>query len=658
MSAPPVTVLTFVDYNNVDRYCSHLWRLRRIYKWRTKLPHILIDYEIREASFDDYYIPAALASRAIHVKWTFSKKGCESMSCYPFNEFGPIGISTPANYTQTSETSILFGQPSCYNLDRAAATREGAEKEVQAPELRYTVGNKCILVDTMSKMYLNSPYIRTDEHLIKGVDDVPAFNVTPSTSPLFPERFIGTFNDAYCRRFGRSLQNGGCQLQWWESLIGFVLGDTIYITMKMLANNVFSDLRSFDYRNPSSVLPPRPHINSDQLLRDWHQTRDSAADINFEKLFINYCTHADLDLHDGEKIVYRAEEGFSRVPIPKRKLEYRVASDEDLDNVLRDTTSPYYNDLDFIISQFLEDNAFIMGLAASYGFDYLMDHLKVMLKRINTSLIPTLKRIMYNTTERITVRLLGETYKAFVGQTFNRIAIKTISAVAKAMTRIAIKAASVVGIILIIITLADLILGLWDPFGYNNMFPREFPEDLSLSFLSAYFESITGGTRDLIEFLPEFFDNLIEEDPETIDWQTGLDGLEYIARLEVNSNGQRLDLNEGEVIEDFDEATLVGNALASSALYTYLDFLQYTERHNKILFSGHHSSMMVPVMFIMGAIILMLLPQRDTNIVALFIIFILIALYLFIDESLHYYMGLRAYTHRIQDRWFDNLYNE
>ena len=281
-----------------------------------------------------------------------------------------------------------------------------------------------------------------------------------------------------------------------------------------------------------------------------------------------------------------------------------------------------------------------------------------MLKRINTTLIPTLKRILYNTSERVTVRLLGETYKAFVTQTFNRIAIKTISAVAKAMTRIAIKAASVIGIILIIISIADLILGLWDPLGYNNMFPREFPDDLSLSFLSAYFDSITGGTRDLIEFIPEFFDDLIEEDSEAIDLVTGRDGLEYIALLEVNSNGQRLDLSEGAEINDFDEATLVGNALASSALYTYLDFIQYTERHNKILFSGHHSSMVVPVMFIMGAIILMLMPQQDTNIVALFIIFILIALYLMIDESLHYYMGLRAYTHRIQDRWFDNLYTE
>ncbi|AAM09268.1 putative P74-like protein [Mamestra configurata nucleopolyhedrovirus A] len=657
MTAPPVTVLTFVDYMNVDLYCSNLWRLRRIYKWRTKLPHILIDYEIREAGFDDYYIPSAVANRALHVKWTFSKKGCESMSCYPYNEFGPIEISTPANYTQTSETAVLFGQPACYNLDRAAATREGSEQEIQAPELRYTDDRKCILVDTMTKMYLNSPYIRTDEHVIMGIDDVPAFNVAASNNPLLPEQFLGTFNDAYCRRFGRSLQNGGCHLQWWESLIGFVLGDTIYITMKMLANNVFSELRSFDYRNPSSVLPQRPFVNSSQLLRDWQQTRDPAADIDFEKLFVNYCSYDDLDLHDGEKIVYRAEEGLSRVPIPKRKLEFRIAV-APATSTLRDTNSPYYTDLDFVISQFLEDNALIMGIAASFGFDFLFDNLKLMLKRINTTLIPTLKRILYNTTERVTVRLLGESYKAFVAQTFNRIAIKTISAVAKAMTRIAIKAASVIGIILIIMSIADLILGLWDPLGYNNMFPREFPDDLSLSFLSAYFDSITGGTRDLIEFIPEFFDDLIEEDSETIDLVTGRDGLEYIASLEVNSNGQRLDLSQGDVIDDFDEATLVGNALASSALYTYLDFLQYTERHNKILFSGHHSSMVVPVMFIMGALILMLMPQQDTNIVALFIIFILIALYLMIDESLHYYMGLRAYTHRIQDRWYDNLYTE
>lgn len=114
--------------------------------------------------------------------------------------------------------------------------------------------------------------------------------------------------------------------------------------------------------------------------------------------------------------------------------------------------------------------------------------------------------MLISTTRRVTARILGETYKAAIVHSFNAIAIKTLTTTAKALTRIAIKASSVVGIVLILLTLADLVLALWDPFGYNNMFPREFPDDMSRTFLTAYFESLDNTTsREIIEFMPEFF---------------------------------------------------------------------------------------------------------------------------------------------------------
>ncbi|ACI28852.1 P74 [Agrotis ipsilon multiple nucleopolyhedrovirus] len=643
--------LTFVDIHNSILYADHMHRLKFIPTWRTKLPHILIDYEIRAATNDDYYVPEQLASRAIHVKLTFSKRGCESMSCYPFHETGPINTHTPVNYTQTSETSIMYAQPACYNLDRVAATRDGSENEVQAPELRYAPNSKCLLVDTVSKMYLNSPYLRTDEHLIKGVDDVPAFNVQANPDALFPERFIGTFNEAYCRRFGRELMNGGCNMAWWENLIGFVLGDTIYITLKMLANNVFSELRNFDYRRPSPALPAPPAVNSERLLHEWRSVRDAAADVDFELSFNSFKTLADLGLDDVvTKLVYRAEEGFSRERRP-RKLTFRVATE------LAPYSSLSDRELESIISQFLEDHALILGIATSYGFDKLMDALKGILKRINTKLIPLLKEALVSTSRRVTSRLLGETYKAAVSHAFSRIAIKTISTIAKALTRIAIKAASVVGIILIIISIGDLILGLWDPFGYNNMFPREFPNDLSLSFLTAYFDSMNNGSRDMIEFLPEYFEELVEADADGIlNLEDMISNFEYVASLTVNSNGQMLELDDGEEITDFDEVSLVGAALSSSALYTHLDFLEYTQRHNDILYASQQT-IILPVLFVMGAIVLMMLP-RDSNVVALFVIFLLLALYMLVVDSLSYYMGLRRHTDRLQNKWYDNLYTE
>ncbi|AKR17336.1 P74 (PIF-0) [Urbanus proteus nucleopolyhedrovirus] len=646
--------LTIIDLNNSVRYATHQHRLRFITKWRRRFPHILINYKVRAANNDDYYVPPKLADRCIYVTLTFSKRGCESMSCYPFDETKPITFDTKFGYTQTSDTSVPYAQPACYNLDRSAATREDAENEIQSPELRYTVNEQCILVDTLSKMYFNSPYLRTENHTINGVDDVPGFNVAYNHDMLLPEKVLGTFNDAYCRRFGRSLTNGGCSMQWWESLIGFVLGDTIYITFKLLANNVFNELKDFDYTKPSPLLPPKPVVDSNIVLRQWQSVRDSKVDVEFESKFDTYKTMKELNVDSKTSLKYVAETGFVREFTNERQLNFRRA-----DVAL--THAQYLDDqsLEDIITKFLEDNALLMSIVTDLGFEFVLSQLKRMLKVINTKLIPVLKKMLLSTSRQVTVRLLGETYKAAVVHMANRAAIKLVSTLAKAMTRIVIKASSVVGIVLILLTLTDLILALWDPFGYNNMFPRQFPEDLSNSFLRAYFAGFDD-TRHLIEFIPEFFDEYVEtDDANTMDIMIFL--LEYIASLDVNSNGQLLDINDGEKIEDFDEATLVGNALASSALYTKLEFLEYTERHNKLLFQQNdtNDSFNTILSFLCGVVVLFLfmLPDKNVSVLILLLVFLLLLLYYVLCNSLIYFLNLHKHAmNSTKLETFKNLY--
>lgn len=657
-----MATLTTIDLTNASRYATHQHRLNFIPRWRTRFPHILINYEIRPATNDDYYVPPRLANRAIAVRLTFSRRGCESMSCYPFTETGPIDYNTPFGYTQTSDTTIGYGHPACYHLDRASATRAGAEAEVQAPELRYTESDQCILMDTLTKMYFNTPYLRTDEHLIKGVDDVPGFNVQPNPDPLLPEMFRGTFNEAYCRRFGRSLYNGGCSMQWWESLIGFVLGDTIYTTFKLAANNIFSELRDFDYTRPSPELPLKPSANSEAILQNWLSIRDPRVDFEFEKSFSQYQTLLDLNINANTRLVYTAEEGFARLPYTRQSFsDYRkpqtITDDHQKNGLNKSGTLMSDDELDALITQFLEDNSFILGLFVSAGFDDVLSIFKYILKRINASVIPAMKRALLATSKRVTVKLLGETYKATIVHQINKLAIKTVSSVAKAMTKVAMKAASVVGVLLILLTIADLVLALWDPFGYSNMFPRQYPEDLANSFIAGYFDSF-GETRDILEFLPEFFDDLVEDD-DTAVFDAFLHILDYVSELEVNSNGQMLNFEESAEIEDFDEATLLGNALASSSLYTHLDFKLYTQRHNNILFAHDATSntnLLMANLFALGALVIMLFNINDIRFTMLFMVFVICTVYLVIQNSLFYYINLRQATAAAQTKWYKNLY--
>lgn len=647
-----MATLTSVDLLNASKYAVNQHRLKFIPKWRARFPNILIDYELRVANDDDYYVSPIIAPRAIVTKLTFSERGCASMSCYPFHETGPIENITPFGYTQTSETAQAYAQPACYNLDRALAMQKDNENEVQSVELRYAA-NKCILVDSLSKMYMNSPYLRTDEHLIQGVDDVPAFNVRQDDNGLFPERFIGEFNQAYCHRFGRTLMNGGCSMQWWESLIGFVLGDTIYVTFKLLANNVFSQLREYDYRRPSPLLPPKPETDSNKILEEWRNVRDSTPDVTFETLFAEYETLRELGIDNDTKIIYRADNGYTTSRLLRSvTYKFRTPVSATRNDTLDDET------LDHIISQFLEDHALVFGILTDIGFDMLLTQFKTLLKQINSSLIPALRRLLLTTSRRVTARMLGETYKAALVHTFNRLALKTISVMAKALTRMLILASSVIGIVLILLTLSDLVLALWDPFGYNNMFPREFPIDMSDAFLTSYFESMGESSRDMVEFLPEFFSDMVESDEEIMADTLG-DILDYVAALEINSNGQMLQLNEGEKIVDFDELSLVGAALASSSLYTRLDFLQHTARHNAILEqSSTHvtSNYVMSFLLFVGGFIILCMRNDNYIMTSLFVIMLLLALYLLVKNSMSYFIQMQAHVGQDETQWWRNLY--
>nr|ADE80918.1 P74 [Spodoptera litura nucleopolyhedrovirus] len=649
---------TLQDLLDAQKYAYHQYMLRFIPRWRRRFPHILINYTIRPAGNEDFYVPRKIRDSAVFVDIKFSKRGCESMSCYPFRETGPISRNTPFGYTQTADTPQAYAQPACYHLDRSAAMREGEEDTVQSVELRYTENERCIMMDTYSKMYLNSPYLRTDEHLIKGIDDVPGFNVEYGSDPHFPEKFKGSFNAAYCRRFGREMMNGTCLVRWWESMIGFVLGDTIYITLKLLVNNVFSELRNFDYRRPSEMLPTPPQVDSARVLDEWRNVRDPTVDVDFENKFSTFKSISELDITQNVRLVYKAETGYTREQLPASKFAsaYRIGIANCGVRIDRKSRDDSDAELDAIIAQFLEDHALLFGIFTDMGFEALLSNFKSMLKKINTTLLPKLRSILLSTTSRVSARFLSYVYKGAVINMMSRLAIKTVTALAKALARMAIMASSVIGIVLIAMTLVDLLLMFWDPFGYNNMFPREFPDDLVDSFLISYYESIGEGSRDMIEFEPIFFGDMVE-DMDEYQLDSILFIWEYLDSLEVNSDGQLLLWEEDEPVSDFDDITLVGAALASSAMYTRAEFYAYTERHNRIMTNSERNR--TPL----GDHILTFLLLACAGIAwiaggpvmsSLVIIFILMIVFKLINAPFMYFIGMQRFAAGDPLLWYIN----
>lgn len=631
--------LTSEDLWHAVRYADNCQRRRQILHHRARFPHIFIDYSIRAARDDDYYVPQKLVGRAMVVTTTYSERGCEQMSCYPYHETGPIDRDTPYGFTALADTLQEYAQPACFNLDPERARAEDDEENyVQSAELRF-YGGKCIVMDTAAKVYLNTPFIRTDEHMVRGVDDVSAFNIRPSTGDdhLMPETFDGTFNEAYCARFGRDLINGRCTQQWWETMLGFVLGDSIYTTLKLAVRPTLSSARRHDYMRPSPLLPNKPAPNGAAVLDRWLRARDPTVDEAFESLLgeleVNLKT---LGVPDGDTVLrYTAERGFTmearpaRIDKPKRTGYTFVAPDR----------SGGAGDLSDIISQFIEDNQLIFSLLTDLGFDYLLDGFKAIMRRINVALVPQLKRAALRYTGRLTTRLLGETFKAATVRAAARYAINTVSRMAMAMARAAALAASVVGVVLLLLMAVDFIFMFWDPYGYSNMFPREFPHDLATAFLNAFYEHTSGTeSRDLIEYLPEFYSEMMEV-PEEEMLLSFIDMLDYISVLEVNSNGQLLDFDADASVngEDVDEVDLTASVIASSTLYTKEDFFAYTDTMNELVFSGPTSNHALAGLALATSLLAYALSDLSYALTVIAVIFLCLAVWWMYADQLGFY---------------------
>lgn len=121
---------------------------------------------------------------------------------------------------------------------------------------------------------------------------------------------------------------------------------------------------------------------------------------------------------------------------------------------------------------------------------------------------------------------------------------------------------------------------IWDPLGYSSMFPRGYLDDLSNAFLTSYYESI-GSSREIIEFFPIHFSNLINNDEEEYLADSMLQLADYLGALEVNSNGQMINLLDGDEIKDIDEKDLVGAGLAANDTWAY--FKWFCTRHDAIV---------------------------------------------------------------------------
>ncbi|AAK94152.1 CUN074 putative p74 envelope protein, similar to AcMNPV ORF138 [Culex nigripalpus nucleopolyhedrovirus] len=575
--------LTAVDLATAGQYVWNVETLRYILRFRKTFPNLPINYTF-ESAVGFYYVPDGMKHNAVNVQLGLSEEGCKQANCFPFTETGVIAPDTPFRYLQTTENPVGSGHPACYGLDPTAAFDEDDEPQVQSMETRWHKG-RCIVMDSMAKQYFISPFVRTEHHLQRGIDDVPGFNVEPTLDDIFPETFDAKFNRQYCDYFMRQLDpSGGCTFQWWETLVGAVLGDSIYATFRGFIRELSTGMQQFDFKRPHRDLPTAPVVNPEEVREAWRRVRDSTIPHDLEVNFSDP-TRLDLDklgLGLSLRAIYVANRGLTfepRTDSPEREFREtrRPTRHTNGGPIMRLEDEPSLEDQ---MIDFINNNPLISSLLVSAGFDFINDGFRALMKKAMVRYIPMLQAAAIRFGEGLTRKMVSEAFRVLMFSRINQMAVQLTGALAKAIARFGAMASSVIGIVLIFFVAADIILMFWDPYGYSNMFPPEFLGDLTLNFLSAFFEQT--GTRNVIEMIPQAYDSMVKGGEEDGLYLT-FAALQYVSHMEVNSDGQLLLLRNSNPIkqEELEPHNLTVALFGAINLQSYEDLKRHMASANR-----------------------------------------------------------------------------
>lgn len=273
---------TSVDIDNAHKFAQTNTNIRLLYALHKKVPHIAswLTYEIRDATFDDYYIPATLKHACKHIDINITENLCSLISCTAMKETRPCDPKELASYYYVGDKDYdVQCQPACFHtLPKPTYTSDGTRKP-DIETLQYNkIEKKCRIVNSPVTTFLEKPFYRSSTIYEVRVNDMPTgFTRIPSTN-RYGCGITYKNNEQYCKYFDRTMKtDGSCDLEWWEQGIGIVFSMVLVNSIKSGIRMLTNDKKPFAMPTNLPKLPEtlapihtlegwRKNINEDFVL--------------------------------------------------------------------------------------------------------------------------------------------------------------------------------------------------------------------------------------------------------------------------------------------------------------------------------------------------------------------------------------------------------
>ena len=264
---------------------------------------------------------------------------------------------------------------------------------------------------------------------------------------------------------------------------------------------------------------------------------------------------------------------------PQKKNENPPQNKEDFDPVMWASIK-----LNHLIKSAFEslftDPLFISAIGFDVGFSTFLSIVKSKSSHILKTLTPRLAGLAARLARPIGLNVFNSTIKITVSRVIAQVTIKVAGAIIRNMAKFAVLASSIIGWVLLVVSILDITFALWDPLGFNNKYPE--------GYLKQVMEEMGGKFRQNLEvssleftfnILAKQFllskDDVIELSIDTFHWT-----LEYLDTLTVNSEGSLID--KGQLVKfsiNADELeTNLNIETVKFDIYTPEDFNEFEQK--------------------------------------------------------------------------------
>uniref|UniRef100_A0AAU8GBM1 Baculoviridae p74 N-terminal domain-containing protein n=1 Tax=Faxonius propinquus nudivirus TaxID=3139431 RepID=A0AAU8GBM1_9VIRU len=601
---------TSQDINNAIMYSNQRILLRTINLMYDQFPHITshIDYEIIKADSElDYYYPLEFSSKAILVKIKLNKKVCNKLSCNSSMQWSTCLSSTQASYYRIGDQPYNFErhcQPACFHLNKNITYDEvTGQEQVQMMRLDYVEKNGCIIVPP-GIVWNEFPYYRSSEHFEQRVNDLPVgFNRAINDEFTYSGRNY-EYNKSYCDAFFDTWddEKKTCVTTLLNKFLYAVVGEQIIKIAKAGVQLINSGGKS-DYPPLPSNLPEIPEIEPEWLLENWTTDIDNNfinPNPDFKFTEENKTIKSNIILTDFEERIkllkYFKMKQLSISSKLRRKLEnsysIKITENEEINFIRKKNHSLQFkrnvkdSDANINISEIITalfdsllTSSFWLDIGIGIFSDVAIDQIKLISKKIANELIPKLTATILNSTTKFFTEVLTQSIFTTIASCTSKIIIKSISTVMIKITQLLAEMASVIGWILIVVTIFDILLSFWDPLGFSNKFNAEILTEVMRNSDTSLRMQLQVATPTM-NF--DILSNLLLSDTDIINTCIASfnDIYSYLDSLTINSEGSRI--YKGVIYNNNNPENIdseINQNIVATKLYTSTDFFNYEKTH-------------------------------------------------------------------------------